>query len=457
MFLLSKSQMMLGKVLTSDGLIATAIRNMGGTLFIRLFSSFLAVFMEAQLARTLGYDNYSLYTYVWAWINLIAIFCLIGLENVTVRLVSEYLSRQQWSLLGGIIQFCYQAVGLLSLLVTGIAFSIVFLLPHNDHSSLFLIALPSILLLSMRELQTGIMRGLGQANRAIFWQTLPFPLLMIIIIAMIFFLAPALITTSNLLIISFITLLVNTVGQGIELYRYLQKVLAPYDGHYEWNVRIWVETGFSLFFIRNTDQLIQRFQVVVVGAWFGTSVVGFYNIAIRLIALINYGLYISNMATAHLFARDDVQQSQQKTQRLVSIVAYLSFFSTAPFLVILFIWGDRVMEMFSKEFAEGIWVLRILLIGAGVNTITGLNTILLMMRGYHRQLVATNLFSLAINISLIFIFRYIAGYLNVAIASTIAYCILNIVATYLVFVYIHVNPTIFSSSAFFQNKTTQIY
>ena len=440
------------KSTVGKGILKTAISNIGSTFTFRLAGSFISVFLEIVLIRSLGYTEYSDFTFVWVFVRLSGILFSLGFDRLVVRYVSEYSHNKNIGKLKGLLVFSYCVVTIAaSVLLVGIITAskstyIQSLLSLQGVFTTFYVAAPAIVLIAIQELQTGVLRGFGKVGHAVFWQSVAFPVAMSVVIVSLTFFYSSAVHIHNIALCGVLVLLLILVCQALVLVAKVKSIVNKFDSSssaLEFSFVEWLKVAFTMFVVRNGEQVMQKLQILIAGSMFGTAVVGFYNVAFRLVSLISYGLLISNLATAHLFARADLQEQREKMQGLITLVAYITFFSTAPIVAIFFIGIDPVLNYFGEEFLQGKSVLQVLLVAAAFNTITGPNLTLLMMMGAHKGLVLLNVASITMNLFLIFFLSPIFGYIGIAVAGSAAWITTNTIVTIMVKKRTGYNSTVF--------------
>jgi len=149
------------------GILKTAISNIGSTFSLRLVGSFVSLLLEILLIRSLGYSDYSEYTYVWIFVRLSGILLSLGFDRLDVRFVSEYSHNNSIGKLKGLILFSYILVTAISTLAL---FGIVLLSKSSFVQSfvtikgvldIFFIASPALVFIAIQELHTVLLRGLS--------------------------------------------------------------------------------------------------------------------------------------------------------------------------------------------------------------------------------------------------------------------------------------------------------
>jgi O-antigen/teichoic acid export membrane protein len=193
------------------------------------------------------------------------------------------------------------------------------------------------------------------------------------------------------------------------------------------------------------DQSLRQIGVIVIGIFIGTTQSGIYAVAARFARLVNVGLQISNQSTAHMLTPLYAQKRDEELQKVVSMTALATMLTTVPIVVVLLIWPSTILAFFGKAFAvQGVLAFRILLVGQLVNSLSGPNGLLMNMTDYQNDMLRILLLTLVVNLGFLPFFVPMFGVAGVALATTLAICFRNVVATIRILNRLGINTTIFS-------------
>src|SRR5262249_5482394 len=97
-----------------------------------------------------------------------------------------------------------------------------------------------------------------------------------------------------------------------------------------------------------------------------------------------------------------------------------------PITLVMWFFPAFVMSLFGKDFAEGIWLLRILAIGQFINVSTGSVGALLIMSGHEKDMKNIRIFNGILTVVLAFLLTPFFGAIGSAISSAIAMASFNL-------------------------------
>ena len=69
------------------------------------------------IARLVDAETFGIYSYVLAWVTVLAYFSALGFDIALLRFVSAYRASQAWSLLRGVIRYSQQRMAIAGALV----------------------------------------------------------------------------------------------------------------------------------------------------------------------------------------------------------------------------------------------------------------------------------------------------------------------------------------------------
>jgi len=442
-----KQSSRLVELLQGDELVGEVVGNSAGTFVARSAGMAISFLVQVILARLLGSRSYGDYAYVLTWATTLIFLGRFGFEIASVRFVADYKAQENWELLKGYLRRSTQIVLIFSVLMAIVGFFIVGGLKYRDGISdslisLFLMASPFFVAVSLLSAQNGMLRGDGQPVIALTLQYVVYPLLavgfVLVYATMGYEVSPLVALGSNLCAAVIAVLL-----QKILLWRSLRVRLNEVIPQF--TTREWLLVAFSMAVVSGNQLLLNRSGTLFVGAAIGTEKAGIYSVANRVLQIVRLGMLVTNIASAHLFSKLYSTNHRHELQRLVSIVAKLGFFSTLPIILGLFIWGNFVLGAFGDEFVEGLSVLRILLIGETINLLTGPTSVLMNMADCHEDLAKIMMLTVFLNFLLMFVLlRSGCGTQGVAIATTLTVGASNVISAVRVWNKVGINPSLFS-------------
>ncbi len=413
-------------------------------LGLRLAGIGLMYLLQIFLARWMGTAEYGIYQYVMTWSLLLAVPTTLGLPRAVVRLINEYREQKKWGLLRGIILGSWQlTIGtglLLGLLGTGV----IFLINHYHQFSLAPVLLIGIWLVPLQSLlllQEDMGRGtenlvLGYAPTKVIWPIIA------ILGAFLLWEDDHLLNSIPMTWMAFGTLGgVLAIQGGWMWFKFNREieptppVYIPYD---------WLKISLPLLLDRTFRAIILQTDTLMLGLLIGTDAVAIYSPASTTALWVSFVVESIGAVVSRTFSILNVRNDRDSLQKVLSAVTIWIFWSSTAIATFLFIFAKPILGIFGSEFAEAHWILRILIIGQLVNSLSGSVGNLMAMTGYQNKLMLVSSVTALMNLTLNMITIPLWGPVGAAFTTALTLSIWNIWLVVIVIRNIGVNPTIFS-------------
>lgn len=352
-------------------------------LLIQIAGNGIGYIGQILLARWLGANGYGIFSYLITWAQVFTIVALIGMDLGIVRFIPEYIARQDWQRLSGMLHWSRRlGLGAGILLAAASAFILFFLRPVSSSAITLLLGSLLIPLGVLAEVQTEILRSTKRIGWAYGPTVLIQPLLLLgLVYTLLRILGGLKDYFSILALVGSMCLVVMLQALKIQqiFSETIQNVSAIYEGH------AWLKVFFPLLFNSIFIVILLRVDTLVVGYFKGAAEVGIYSAAVKTSAIVGLTLFAINSIVAPLIASYYARRDMAGLQNVVSL-ATLGSFSAAVIIglgVILF--NGTILGAFGAEFIRGRLPLFILLFGQFVNVGSGSIGLLMQLTGFERQ------------------------------------------------------------------------
>jgi len=385
--LIMRSEALIRGKVRQDSLRVTLMWNAGGTFALKVASTALLFLISLLLARLLGATGYGAYVNAMAWISLLSVLSMMGLDKLVVREIAIYNTRSAWDLMRGLLRWTNLLGFFVSLwfaLLTGI---IIWIL--RDHLELqmrstlwiALIMLPLLVLIRLRQ---AAMRGLQHVVFGQLPEMLIMPIVFVVLFGGIYLIfrdtLSASATMGAQVVAAGIAILIGARQLKISLPQSAKQAPPTYQG---W---IWVRGILPLLFIDSMMIISAQTDIIMLGAMKGAETVGIYAVAKKGAGLITFVLLAVNMALAPNIASLYTAGDMDKLQRVVTKSARAILLGSLPIALALIAFGHWFLLLFfGQDFTQGEKALAILSVGQLINTATGSVGLLLIMTGYERD------------------------------------------------------------------------
>ena len=436
-----------------DTLKGYLIRGAFGSFGIKIVNTFLIFAYSFVLVRLLGAEEYGIYEYVIAWVNLLIIPLVFGLDRLAIRVVSASVTQEDWGQIRGMIRGAIYVVIVFSILIIISIFGFNSIMNDGEmtYSTMtFWIGAIALPITALTMIWEGFLRGLHHVLGG------QMPILIIRpSIAMFLFIPIALFTAVQLnaflalILYNFASFCALLIGMFL-LTKYLPPEVAATKPVYKW--REWLASAFPMMIMGGLIIIMGRLGTIFLGANQNPEGAGIFSLIFRMTNLITLaqvavGVVISP-TLASLYASRDMERLQKVSTQSVRLV----FFVSLPLAVGLFIFGYWLLLIYGEEFALGINALRLLIIGDMINIAMGTVGIILTMTGFERDAMKGFILGVIINLVCCFLFVPSMGVTGAALALTISNIIWNFYLAYIVYQRLGIFSSIFGGSFFHKQK-----
>jgi O-antigen/teichoic acid export membrane protein len=369
-----------------------------GSFALRVGSTVLGFITGILLARLLGAKGYGIYTYAFAWTNLLIIPATLGLNRLLVREVATYNTQAAWGRIRALLRWSNGMVALLSVAIAVAAAAVFWkALGGNATSYALVIALASLPFTTLTTLRQGALRGLRHIVTGQLPEMLLRPLLLIALVLG----AYALLGRLNALWV--VALAVLAIGISFAVGAWLlQRALPPGIRHAqpEYSVRKWLGSAFPFMFIGGMLVINSYTDVIMLGILRDQASVGVYSIVVRVATLTTFVIAAADAALAPSLANLFVTGNLKRLEFVVRRSTFLVMLFTLPITLAIIVFGKPILSVFGQDFTQGFTALVILSLGQFANVATGTVGTLLSMTGHERDTATAVAVSAALNIVL---------------------------------------------------------
>jgi O-antigen/teichoic acid export membrane protein len=380
---------------------------------------------QLVIARIVGADTFGVYTYVFAWMVVLAYFSALGFDVALLRFVPTYRAEHAWALLKGVIQYAERRAMAVSAGVIAIGVFVVMVVAPGMSSPLrntFLVGFILVPVWALLWIRSSAVRAFGGVVSALAPDRMVRDGMLLAIVALASWLgatidAPWVMTAT--LVGSVVGLCLSSLAKRRLRPRAID-ALAP-----EYAASIWRRTALPLVIIAAAESLLNRTGVLLLG-WTGhTTDAGIYGLAFNIAFLAALPRTAVNTLFAptisHLFARKD----QAMLQVLVTTSALWTLCGAAAIGLLLSLLAEPLLSWFGHGYEAGVPALRILLIGQVFAASVGSQLHVMTMTGHERSAAVLLVTSTAVNALMSMVFIHQFGLTGAAIATTITLIVWN--------------------------------
>lgn len=420
------------------------VRQLFSVFLMQIYSLTFSMLFTFLIARWLGAAAYGAYSFGFSWANLLAVFGCLGLEQLALREVPAYLSKNNPGLLRGLFRFSNVRVIIASVLFILIIYAGSFLLhlPKDDvlKQGLWL-ALPVTPFIAMINLRAAWLRSFQLQAKSQLPDKVLRPSLLLLggIIAYVFFRNET--SYPQIIMLAIAAIIIAWMLNNW----FLQKAMIAVkkDQTIEQN-RSWMKMAFSLWLVNAFIYYLSQVQILILGNLKDAKETAVFTLSSRLTDLEGYLLFAFNVVMTPLIAKLYAENKKKELQQIFSRGLWIGFLFSAPLIVVMITAPQFILGLFGKDFPEGREALIVLSIAQLVNYATGSAGYLLTMTGNQKTAITLLAIASVFSTALSFILINNFGKNGAALASAIVIILLNVAMSRAVYRKTGINSTLLS-------------
>jgi O-antigen/teichoic acid export membrane protein len=368
-------------VLVRVAALARLLRGAGLFFGVHVASLGIAYLANAFIARRIGAAAYGEFAYGITLKNLLLVPATFGLGVGALRLTAAYAGKRDWSLLRGFLRWS-ERFALAASISAAALFALGVWLAKSSLpgtlASVCLILACALPLHGVVQLDSAKLRGFGRLLSSQLPVAVLYPLLQV---GLFWALSGARAWHAAAADALALTVVCLVVGRSAA--RAVPPEARAAQPAYE--ARVWLTTLAPLAWMDLVNAVIDRSDMLMVGALAGTKAAGVYSVASRVATVLTFGLVAGNAWAAPRFAELHARGEHAELQAFVRSVARVILLFTVPALVAVLVTGPFLLGIFGPEFREGHSLLVVLALGHLLSAAMGPVAYLTTMTGGQRD------------------------------------------------------------------------
>jgi len=402
---------------------ATIARGALWSFAINALAMALGFFVQLLLVRTLHQEQYGLYLYVLAAVNIAVLVAKLEFDPCAIRYVGAYAGTREWALLRGFLRRSHEIVGGTTLVVavaTVIGTWVLRGVIGTERVGAYYLGCALIPVTALLWLQAGCLQGFKEVRRALSPNLLVRPLLVGLTVLVLAHGLGTRLNAAGALAIQFGATSAALVLSSALLRWSMTEPIARATPYYA--TAEWMRTAASMVIIAGANLVLSaQSDVLIVGTYLGTAQAGVYGVANQFATLIGFGvtgvLFITTPLISSLYA----QRRLGDLQRLVTIATRLNLAISLPVVPLIAIFGKVALGWFGPGFVAGYPVLLVLSVGVVVAASVGaLSGFIMTMTGLQHEASFVIGGSAVLNLALSLVLTPRFGVIGTACATAIA-------------------------------------
>ena len=383
-------------------------------------SALLAVVAQLVIARMIGADEFGRYAYVLSWVNVIALAGALGFDTASLRFVAEYRTLGQWARLRGYLLTTVALSAAVASLLAIIGAALQWRNSQFADASRSVIVggavlLPTLVLLKV----TGShLQAMQRALASAASQGIVRPLALFVVLGVLLQLRATSIGAGTVMIANLVATAMALVLCVVLTRTSLSHVTAAAKPEYR--TREWITTAAPLLAITVSQGLLLSADVLMIGAYRGTTEAGLYSVAAQLVTVITLAINAANAIVAPLLAELYAKRDLQGMRDVLRISARSVLAYAIPVLLVLIVFGERLLALYGAEFRDSWLPMMILAVGQISIVAFGSVGFLLTMSGNERVASRAIVASAVLNVVLNAVFIPLWGVVGAAVATGVS-------------------------------------
>jgi len=369
--------------LTGAGAMNVLIRGAALSFLIGVATRFVSFPVNIVLARSMGAEEFGVYSYVGTWGFLLMLLGLLGFDSALKRFVAAYRATGSMDLLGGVIRRAHELV-LISSIALGLLLMLTTLWFQDELGrSLTLTLLVAAIALPFDAVHQLQMAALVSLKRFATSQTLGYlvpPVLIGAAAGGLYLARGTVVRSYEVYALGLVATFVMLAVGAFLLKRALPEAVA--SSQRVFRTREWLRVSVPMLMVDGIRELMNRSDIILIGILMGTTPAGIYLIALNIARFTSYGLQATTTAALPVIAELHTLGKHEELQRVFSVACWASTLATGAVAVVVLVLREPLLQVFGAEFAAGATVLAILIVGRFLDSWTGPNGSLLNMTGH---------------------------------------------------------------------------
>jgi O-antigen/teichoic acid export membrane protein len=413
---------------STGGVVTRRIAHSSATaLAVYVAGAGLSYCSQMVLARLVGAASFGIYSYVLAWVTILAYFSALGFDVSLLRLVSVYRTREAWSLVRGVIRYAEWLVmlGAMAVVLGGGVVVLVFQTHHTaEQAASFLIGFLLVPVWALLWIRSSIVRAFGGVASALAPDRLVRDGLLLVLVTLASQVFGLAMDAPRAMVLTLMSSATGLCLVSIAAHRKTASVLRGRVADYSESAA-WRRAALPLVMLAVGEVALNRTGVVLLG-WAGeTTNAGMFALVCNMAVVVALPRIAVNALfapmVADLFAHDDHVALRQ----MIAKTSWWTLLGASAIALPLAAIPEHLLGLFGEVFETGAGALRIVLFAQVVAGACGSQLYLMTMTGHERPAAALLAVSLAIGAVTSFVLINFMAVDGAAIAAAIAVILWN--------------------------------
>lgn len=415
-------------------------KNAGISGFGEILGNCIGYLSNVLMTRTIGPALFGIYVLASTVLRVLGIFAVAGLNSGLIRFIALYEGRGDRARLKGVIFFGTKLVGLISLVLFLIFFSLSNIIStrifHNFELSFALkILLISLPLTAFMNLWLGGIQGFQKIKYRVYVEKIWQPLSRLIFLIIFFIAGLKLLGALLASVFSGLIGLIMAFWYLYKIFPFNKDKIAPVYEKKELIIFSLPVTFVTFFFF-----ITQWLSILMLGYFVPPKEVGIFGAVDRVLPLINLPLQSINTIFFPMIASLYGERALSKLEKLFKMETKWAISLSFPLFLSLCIFARPTLNIFGNAFKEGDGVLIILSAAHMIRVLVGSTGPMLMMTGHQNISLANTFFTALLTIILNYFLIPRYGIMGAAVANAISLIAINLVEVSEIYYILKMHP-----------------
>jgi len=360
----------------------------------------IAVLYLAQMliARLLGPAAYGDYFYTYSWLAALLPFSTLGLHNAALRFVPGYAATRRFGRLRGFLLGGTALAGMSGLALAALGALAVWLAGGALGDGLrrcLLLACAILPLAAVGLLHETALRSLRLVLRGQVPPEILRPALTALLVLLALRVAEGrpggVLAVAGLLVATALTVALSVGFVVSRLGPLVRRVRARYRR------REWLGLALHMVGLTAFLALMNRLDVLMLGALAGAQVAGFYGLAAQVTAVVGFSLHTLNVVAVPMIGEAAAVAELPRLERFLRLGTSVAFGVAVVLVAGLGLWGRALLQTYGAEFGSAYGAMLVLALGQLVYVAVGPSVFVLCLTGRQQQALRLAIFGAALN------------------------------------------------------------
>jgi len=395
-------------------------RGVVGTILLKVGSGALAFALFSLAARTMSPDGFGIFA---TWLSIAQIASVVGLvgqESLLVRFLNEYQVNNRPDLTKGVLLSSLKISAVAMLIAIG---AVALVAKMRGDWWLLILAVSAYtavnagLMLGSQVARSLVSILMGEGNREFFWRV------SVVLFLLVMMTGHRLLDPAELIAVMTIAM---SVGLGAQIVAVARALPDFRDTTTSSETSRWRSSALHFWVASILEAANQYFDVILVYWMLDPATAGIYFAASRLaniFAMLSAALYSFG---ARRLPSLYFSKNHQEFERTLRLMAEVTALSVVGGLLLIWIGGPHLLNLFGPHFAAQHWVLIVLAIGTAFQAAGGPSAAILQLTGHERIYVPVVAANVALRLIGFLVLIPWLGVLGAAISATVSLALATI-------------------------------